>query len=321
MPDFLHTLLLRCDQHDEVIVTAEEILQWPADQFQECVTTGLLADGPPARELVCRQCAEQPAERIVHLRGPDDQTHAYLPCPHCGPMLIEPQRLRRWRLNVVKLWERLFAGVDMKGDVREVVPRRIWRMGTLRCAGSAWYAMVGRGLWRPDGPDVLRRAERSSRTVLFVPYHLPRVDETGSATRPTIALRDIVVWPAGTAVLDMPQVEAALVAVDRTKPMPVKRPSRKRADRAATIEVLVRLMKAHILAARDFARATAERGMPELLPRPTQRDLARQAGIVEVAVSRCLRDSAARELRLLWKTAANLDELLRLSPAISGANS
>lgn len=51
-------------------------------------------------------------------------------------------------------------------------------------------------------------------------------------------------------------------------------------------------------------------GTPELLPRPSQQDLAKRAGLTETDVSRCLKDPAARELRLQWETALELDKVL-----------
>jgi hypothetical protein len=99
---------------------------------------------------------------------------------------------------------------------------------------------------------------------------------------------------------------------ERRRPM-IKSRQRKRAKRTATIELLTRQLKEHIVAAQDYARVTAERnGVSKLLPRPTQRDLARLVGASEAGVSRCLHDPAARELRLLWEIAGDLDRLLAL---------
>ena len=97
-------------------------------------------------------------------------------------------------------------------------------------------------------------------------------------------------------------------AVARLRP---KR-SRKRADRAANIEALKKELIAHIQAARDHAQAAVDFGRePELLPRPSQRELAERIGITESAASRCFHDPAATELNLLWKTAEDLDSVLR----------
>jgi len=70
----------------------------------------------------------------------------------------------------------------------------------------------------------------------------------------------------------------------------------------------------HLRTARDYALETRERtGTPELLPRPSQKQLATRLGISESNVSRCQHDKSARELALLWEWAADLDRVLAYS--------
>jgi hypothetical protein len=93
--------------------------------------------------------------------------------------------------------------------------------------------------------------------------------------------------------------------------LPKKEPPRKRATRAAKIEALRKEMIDHLRAAHDHARATRDQtGTPRLLPRPTQKDLAKRVDISEYDVSRCLKDPAAHELRLLWEVALDLGQIM-----------
>jgi hypothetical protein len=92
---------------------------------------------------------------------------------------------------------------------------------------------------------------------------------------------------------------------------PARKPPCKRAERAGKIETLVREIAEHLRAAHDHAFTTRDTsGTPELLPRPSQQDLAKRTGLTETDVSRCLKDPAARELRLLWEAALELDKVL-----------
>ncbi|MFQ5734293.1 MAG: hypothetical protein ACE5KM_20335 [Planctomycetaceae bacterium] len=96
------------------------------------------------------------------------------------------------------------------------------------------------------------------------------------------------------------------------------RRNRKRAERAASIEALTTELKRHIRAAREHAQTAVDFGRtPDLLPRPSQKDLAERVGITVSAASRCFNDPSATELRLLWETAGDLDALLKYvrSPA------
>jgi hypothetical protein len=67
----------------------------------------------------------------------------------------------------------------------------------------------------------------------------------------------------------------------------------------------------HLSAARDHAIETRNRtGVPELLPRPLQLELATLTGMTESDVSRCLNDPKAKVLKLLWRTANDIEQLL-----------
>jgi len=92
---------------------------------------------------------------------------------------------------------------------------------------------------------------------------------------------------------------------------PKRRP--KRATRTAKIERLTDELKKHLRSAADHARnADHHDDGPALLPRPTQEQLGRLAGMSKVDVTRCMNDESANELRLLWQTADDLTAILRL---------
>jgi hypothetical protein len=67
----------------------------------------------------------------------------------------------------------------------------------------------------------------------------------------------------------------------------------------------------HLRVARDHAFARRDQtGEAELLPRPTQKALGKRVGLSESGVSRCLNDPVARELRIYWETALDLDQIV-----------
>jgi hypothetical protein len=112
--------------------------------------------------------------------------------------------------------------------------------------------------------------------------------------------------------------EHSLVLIERLalwweESHPSKRQARslKRAPRAAKIDLLTNEMIAHLRAAKAHAQSCMDFGKaPELLPRPSQQDVAKRTGLTPSDVSRCLRDPSARELQILWKTALNLGAIL-----------
>ena len=90
------------------------------------------------------------------------------------------------------------------------------------------------------------------------------------------------------------------------------KPSAKRAIRLEKVERLTRELKHHLRAAIDHADATSETAAGAVAARPTQKLLAAQTGLNVSDVSRCLKDDAAKELRVLWETADDLDAVTRL---------
>lgn len=98
-------------------------------------------------------------------------------------------------------------------------------------------------------------------------------------------------------------------------------PPRKRSGRAEKIERLVRELVEHLRAARDHAFATRDAtGTPALLPRPSQTALARRAGLTKYDVTRCLQDTAARELQLYWGLAEDLDRIMTFTGRVGGGS-
>lgn len=105
-------------------------------------------------------------------------------------------------------------------------------------------------------------------------------------------------------------LKAASAQLGRGQAQPGATP--KRSSRANTIERLVELLKEHLVCARDNARFSHdETGVPVLLPRPTLESLAIAVGVSKSTVSRCIRDSHARHLKLLYDTADDVNAVLR----------
>ena len=91
---------------------------------------------------------------------------------------------------------------------------------------------------------------------------------------------------------------------------PAKKPM-KRASRAAAIDTIKDALRDHLRSARRYAYEMKERkGSVELLPRPTQKQLAELLELDESAVSRALNDRSDKELQIIWQGALNLDYVM-----------
>ncbi len=86
---------------------------------------------------------------------------------------------------------------------------------------------------------------------------------------------------------------------------------RKRAPRAATIDAIKKLLREHLLVARDHAYTTRDRGgVPKLLPRPSQEHIAERLKVSVSSVSRAINDGADKEIKILWGAAVNIDQIM-----------
>ncbi len=91
-----------------------------------------------------------------------------------------------------------------------------------------------------------------------------------------------------------------------------KKPPRKRAERAAAIDALKKALRNHLRSARGHAQSCIDMGKPaELLPRPTQKQLAEELGLSRSTVCRAVHDKNDKELQLLWQGADDLGYVRR----------
>ncbi len=310
MSSWLHRALLRSEYSDEVLFARPDI---DADEkcWEAILATGFLAEAMPVRQEWCRHCGDELSEVAVVSIG--ENTKLYLNCPDCGMAAIDETALRRWRFCFDRLQPILRDRLALAGSVQELVPRRVWQLGRKSFRGSTYTYLLARGLGRGDALDLITTLKLPLRAVTLVPAKLPSRAVVERLPSPVISLIDVLRWQ-GDAVHCAPTViDEQLPTEPPASPSP--RP-RKRAERAAAIEALRRQLTEHLRAARDHAQASLDlKGDAVLLPRPTQKDLAKLTGIKAVTVSRCLQDPETRELRILWEMADNLDSILRIPPS------
>jgi hypothetical protein len=152
---------------------------------------------------------------------------------------------------------------------------------------------------------------RRPKSLLFFPTELSMRRWDNAASNLVISLDAVLSFDDDAIAFDVEYVASRLIDAGLADGPKTDSRQKKRGPRTAHIEALTREMMEHVRAARDHAVDTRDRnGTPQLLPRPTQAELARRVKISEASVSRCLVDDAARELQFLWELSLDVDRLI-----------
>ncbi len=295
------------------VIVGEAVREWPPEQLAELIAAGLLTEIAPTRSLACPGCPEAPFCDVICTERHTGERRALLACPNCGLQAVPLDDLRRWQVERGAVLELVRQTLRLAGQRSKIVSGRLWRLGRLHHGGTPWSVWFAFQLFRRDAGDLVVRGQLPARALLLVPgrqpeFLLPHGVVSGS-------LRDLTEWSDNGLQWNAERLEELLHVPASESHSPKKPASTRRQSRATDIEALVAELKQHLRSARDHAVHTRDsRGVPALLPRRTQKDLARRLGITESRVSRSLNDERAAALRLLWSLADDLDQMLRFVP-------
>jgi hypothetical protein len=279
---------------------------------------GLLREAAPSRFAACAECGRGHVRRVEWLADRrTGRSEPFVPCGECGAVRISPDSLRRWAIDVPALLAGALAAAGGTGTPTEVVSGHLWHLGHVTWCERSREVYFTRCVHNRNRVAVVAALAAHPRAVLFLPTEASARGWAAATSNPVIALESVVSLGPDGLTFDAPLVEGRLADAGFDAPKP--KPPRKRDGRAGKIERMVRELRTHLREARDNAHATRDlTGTPQLLPRPTQKDLAARCGLTEADVSRCLKDPEAHLLRLLWEAAADLDRILAWDGSVGG---
>jgi hypothetical protein len=305
----LHIILQRLEV-DPPVFAGDEIRRTPGPVIEQFADTGLLRQAEPSGTATCASCGE--LDRIEFVSNiQTGRNHAYLPCRQCGLVEVPLNHLDRWIADIPVFLSAVFAGGGIRGCAEEVVSGRLWRLGKANWARRSREVYFTRCVDQDDGHRVFQTMARRSKAVIFTPTIVGAENWRGATRNPVIAFESVVSLDRNRIAFDIQFVEGRLIDAGLTDSSKKKRPPMKRSSRAAKIEMLTSEMSNHLRSARAHAVSTKDlTGTPELLPRPSQKDLAARTNLSDSDVSRCLNDKAARELNLLWSAAADIYQIM-----------
>ena len=109
LDEFLLQLAKRLSIPDADIVTGDEAGSWPKGKVDELVAADILQEIQPGTTVVCDECDEccsiEPQRRTHRQSGKMVGVYICTHNPDMGRIEIDPNRLRRWRINRDKLKE------------------------------------------------------------------------------------------------------------------------------------------------------------------------------------------------------------------------
>ncbi|TWT68600.1 hypothetical protein [Crateriforma conspicua] len=272
------------------------------DQFAILRRLRLVKPTTPATELQCKDCGEH--QPVIYSSDREGNRHGFIVCEGCGPAEVLPESLDQFVFDTEQLLEHLFA--DTRLAINPVVSDLLWQIGRRTYKGQSRELLFLRCVNAKNGTSIVEQLGRRTRSLVFTPLTSSAARLDTMVSNLVIGIQDVVEFSEDGLQIDWEAVEDRLIEssesnVQKPKPQP------RRSSRTAKIELLVNELTQHLRSAADHAHASGE-----LLPRPTQQELARRTNMSKSDVSRCLKDSSADQLRLLWQTANDLDAVLRL---------
>lgn len=267
----------------------------------------ILRQTTPTGWMDCTECGQR--RKVRYIADASGEMQGFICCSDCGVTSVPPLALARWEIDTIAFLSAVFAGVNL--SVQQRVAGHLWQVGKANWAGrwrDVWFVRAYR---RDDVVVAVKELSRRPKAIVFAPTEAGAGRWQEAIGNLVIALESSISFDGDAIILDVGYIESRIVDAGMGGDATPKRRPKKRASRAANIELLKKEVILHLRAAEDHAFAKKDQtGEPELLPRPTQKALGERVGLSESDVSRCMKDPDARELQLYWTTALDLDQIM-----------
>lgn len=198
----LRFFLESADLPGDGVFTAEDLDYWARGCRDQLVELGIMQEVAPGRSVICNDCGE--AECVVEpdIR-PDPDTGKMVgmyccPADHgVGVAFFDLDRFRQWRIHYLGIATWVAAITGAAHGTCEIVPDRIWFLGTVRQKNRTCELFLARGLTWPDAGQMIRQATRlqaSASLIVLVPAQLPPLNLWDSVSPRMATLTEILQW-------------------------------------------------------------------------------------------------------------------------------
>lgn len=173
MPEQLSLIWGRADA-PEPVFSGDDACRLGNGKLEALQSAGLVRRIENAQEVTCNACEDGHSEEVILLAVPEPR--AYISCPENGRIRVPFDRLLRWDIDFQRLAESCSAAISLAGQIDEVVPSRIWALGTASIGGRSREFFLARGLTWTDAAAIIGSAARlnaSSNAVVLVAGAVP----------------------------------------------------------------------------------------------------------------------------------------------------
>lgn len=221
MMDLIRQFWLRCEE-PEPVFSAEE-LRWATPGEVDLIRArGLLAEAANATWVTCDTCDDSHAEDVVWVRNSESGCLSpFIPCPEAGGAPVDPERLRRWAVDLDLAARLIRQQLGLFGQLAPLVPGRVWALGRRHLAGRFRDFFFVCGAARPDAHllwERCRHIEDAPAPVVLVPTRPPIADAWRAKGATVLRLSDVAGISEAGLDLDFDYIEDAVPRDARSVP-------------------------------------------------------------------------------------------------------
>lgn len=148
------------------LFSGDQRLAMAEDAWRSLADPGLVREAAAATWVDCDDCPEPHSEDVEWLEDvPGEPLRPYVRCPDLEWVVVDPERLRQWAVDVGRFAEMLAEALACAGRVEELVPGRLWLLGRTVVAGRPREVFFGRRLGADDGGAVVGSCARFQGAV------------------------------------------------------------------------------------------------------------------------------------------------------------
>lgn len=203
---------------------ADEVTAWVGGAMDLLVSAGLARRIENAPCITCDACADHHVEEVTYIESPKGSpVRGYIYCPEHGRVAVPLDRLKQWAVSFEGLASAAASGLDLAGEVEEIVPGRLWLLGKTTIGRRSRDVFLARGATWIDAPDVFGACERlnaSKGALMLVPGELPPQDAWTGEAPAVISFKVVAHLEGGRLAFDRDHLES-LLSGDRRK-APIK---------------------------------------------------------------------------------------------------